>query len=516
MIATNLNVEYKQMENSTKIECKTCGSIINKSGWLKHITTKKHLGGGNLVVLTSERNSKMRTLTNSLRTDRIKEIGIEKVREIERLKKKKQRAAIKAGLPQRIRNVHPAENKTDEIILELKEAEESVKKIDNKKERIKLVEVVNQARAQVATGEKTLPEAKKLVKATIQKIREDDNSVNNCEKLVDKLDNKNLKNLNSSQKVEKETLEGYIKNIGRIYKALSGEEWDCSDFTWLNATDVVIEHIENMKLENGTKRNYFNSIYSILRRIEGYSHLTTEYNKMKTFYGDMVDQARGQNKLTASEAKNILPWKTIVSYNDPTWTEEAKLLYKLYTAIPPRRLKDYGLMKYIKNKSVPTVRKLDKYYNYLVVNKNSNPIALVINNYKTKKRYGTYTVDLTLSDQKPHFRFSEIKKAIKSFAKETNIKSGELVFPNTKGKPYRRNFTTWLHFLFKALNKKISVNLLRHSFISNFLQKNPSVTDNTVKKMASVMGHNPNTFRSYRKLDAPIIESDSEYDSEED
>jgi uncharacterized protein YneF (UPF0154 family) len=54
------------------------------------------------------------------------------------------------------------------------------------------------------------------------------------------------------------------------------------------------------------------------------------------------------------------------------------------------------------------------------------------------------------------------------------------------------------------------VNLLRHAFISNFLDKNPNVSDNTVKKLAHSLGHKPETMRSYRKLDAPVEESDEE------
>jgi hypothetical protein len=166
-------------------------------------------------------------------------------------------------------------------------------------------------------------------------------------------------------------------------------------------------------------------------------------------------------------------------------------------------------MKYIKGKSVPAVKELDKFYNYIVVNKHNNPIALVINNYKTKKVYKTYTVDLTLGDLKPHFRFSEIRTAIKAFAKATGIKSTELVFPNTKGDIYQQ-FTPYVNFLFKSTGKRISVNLLRHSFITEFLAKNPKVSDNTIKKMSHSMGNSIEMFRSYRRIDAPVDESDGD------
>lgn len=506
MIATTKNEEY-EVQTDGKVKCTKCGSVVNVSGYTKHKKTLKHLSD-NLTIKSSDRHVQMRTITNQTREKQIEVIGLDQVREKERLKKQKQRADKKAGVIPRVRNIPVADNKKDATIDEFNQAKKDIDNTQGKKERLQLTQVINDARQQVSSGTKSLPEVKKLLKAKIVKVNECQSDIYNCEKLVDILDSKNLKNLNSSFKIERSTLQGYINQIGRIYKGLSGESWDCSNFTWLNATDVVIEYVENMSGSHGTKRNYLNSIYSILRRIEGYSHLTTEYNKAKTKYGDIVDEKRGQNKLNEKEAVNILPWGTIVKYNNPEWNEEAMLLFKLYTAMPPRRLKDYSLLKYIKGKSVPIVQKMDKEFNYIVVNKNNNPIALVINNYKTKKRYGQYNVDLTLSDAKPIFRFSEIRKAIKSFSKSTNIKSGELVFPNSQGGVYR-DFTVWLHFLFKGTGKKISANLLRHAFISNFLSKNPNVSDNTIKKLAHSLGHKPETMRSYRKLDAPV-ESDEE------
>lgn len=503
-------VKYKTMDNK-KVKCNRCGSTVLKSSFTRHNSTAKCLAGksGDLQVRKTARHQQMRTNTSNARTKLIKEIGIEKVREAERLKKRKQREKNKTKQKQ-----SPPENEHDEALVEIKEAKAQVEEIKDKEKRLKLIEVINDARNQIATGKKTLPETKKIIKTTIQKINEDSEGKENCNTLVDRLDSKNLKNPNAHHKIERNTLEGYIHAIERVYKGMSGETFDCSDFTWLNNTDAVIEYVENMKTADGTKRNYFNAIYSILRRLEGYSHLTTEYNKAKTRYGDIVDDERGKNRLSDKEAKNILPWTTLVNYNDKSWNEEARLLFKLYTAMPPRRVKDYALLKYIKGKSIPKVKQMDKSYNYIVVNGNGNPIALVINNFKTRKTYGTYTVDLTIPDVKPHFRFSEIKKAIKNFAKATGVKSGDIVFPNTQGEPYRKDFTAkWIHFLFKGTGKKIGVNLLRHSFISHFLDKNPNVNQNTVKKIAYTMSHKPDTFRSYRKLDAPVeYESDTDDD----
>ena len=233
---------------------------------------------------------------------------------------------------------------------------------------------------------------------------------------------------------------------------------------------------------------------------------------MLNSYTEKVDEARGQNRMNETESQNYMPWPQIVKYNDPSWTDEAKLLFKLYTAIPPRRIKDYSLMKYVKGKSVPTVKEMDKNYNYLVLNNNKNPIALIFNNYKTKKVYGQYSVDLTKPDSKPHFRYSEIRKTAKNAFLETGASSGELVFPSANGKVIRDFTRIWMYDLFKGTGKKISANDLRHSFLTHLHRSDSNMTDNTIKLFSKAMSHSASMSRSYRRVDAPTspIESDDD------
>jgi hypothetical protein len=492
----NLNIaEYKTMENSKKVQCTKCGSIILKSSLTRHQKTKKCIGENHLIHKSSDRHESMREHSKKIRDTKISTTSIEQVREYEKLKKRKQRQDKKDGKPVRVRK--QPDSKCDEALVEFNQAEKEVKMIDNKDERTSLIQVINEARKSVATGSKSFPEAKEIMKKKINKINEVIVNDTNIVNYAGKLDRTNLSN--PSSKIEPKTIQNYLSSIGRIYKQMSGDVWDGTDFDWLNNQEAVEEHIVGMVLSDGTKRNYFNAIYSILKRIEGYCHLTPVYKRMLDRYNNLIDTQRGKNVMSKKEEKNIMSWNKIVTYNDKSWTDEARLLHRLYTSMPPRRLKDYSHMKYVRGKSMDIVRSMDKKYNYIVVNKYKNPISLVINNYKTKKRYGTFIVDLTQKDS-IHFRYSEIKKAIKNFVKSSAIKSGELVFPNTKGDMYQ-DFTSWVHHLFKKTGRKISVNLLRHSFISDYLDDNPRATDNQIKKMSIAMGHKPETFRSYRKLD---------------
>ena len=78
-----------------------------------------------------------------------------------------------------------------------------------------------------------------------------------------------------------------------------------------------------------------------------------------------------------------------------------------------------------------------------------------------------------------------------------NIKSRDFLFTTNSGKPHS-NFTDIVMSVFKYDNKRLTPNLLRHAFISHYLNDDHSVND--MKIMASFLGHNLQTMMKYRKL----------------
>ena len=388
----------------------------------------------------------------------------------------------------------------DEQKHDMKATEAEIKNLP-KNEKIQYHKIINEARKEKAKNILTLPETQKIIIQKVQRLKDDLIGIKNCQSLINKLDHKNLTNIKGQ--IEQKTMKAYINQIGTLYKKMNGnKQFNCSDFSWLNAVDVVQDFIENRTPEwkTGSKHNTFKAIYSILRRLEGYQHLTIPYRKLMTKWNDIYKKEKGTNLLSNKERDNFISWKTIKDFDNPRWKANDRLLFKLYTAIPPRRNKDYSLMKFIKGKSVPESQKLDKNYNYIITNKNGNAIALIYNNYKTKKRYGQYTIDLTKPDQKPNFIFSDIKRAMKNVIKETGIKSGDLLFPNVSGS-VNTKFSDRINNLFSMTKKKISVNILRHSFITDFIDKNPKLSDNTKGLIAKYLGHSSSMFDSYRRLD---------------
>lgn len=172
-------------------------------------------------------------------------------------------------------------------------------------------------------------------------------------------------------------------------------------------------------------------------------------------------------KLDNANQKNI---KT--TYNDlinklENITGTDQLLLSMYTLIPPVRC-DYHKLK---------IDYEHKYYEYkpnentIFIYENDAYICLI--DYKTKNAYGNHIIKV------PSSLFDIIKNNI------TN--SQHYLFENTNKKPYTRSaFSDYVrHVMFKLFNENITINTLRHLYITHHikLDTNPADKLNISKKM---------------------------------
>jgi len=142
----------------------------------------------------------------------------------------------------------------------------------------------------------------------------------------------------------------------------------------------------------------------------------------------------------------------------------------LYTLIPPRRLLDYTLMK---------LRNYDESKdNYMGKKK------FFFNNYKTDKSYGKQTIDIN----------TKLYNIIKKWEKKHN--NDYLLFSDN-GKPLQPSQLTLR--LNKLFGKRVSVNALRHSFITeDVLEAMPEIRK--LEKTAREMGHSLDSQILYKKI----------------
>lgn len=124
--------------------------------------------------------------------------------------------------------------------------------------------------------------------------------------------------------------------------------------------------------------------------------------------------------------------------------------------------------------------------NIILVDVNNNPISIILNDYKTYKTYGKYTIDLKQNNHLYISTYNYIK----------NKPINKYIFND------RKNFYEQIYNTFKSTNKNISCNILRHSYITKFIKDNPldTTNDNVYTQESYKMGNSKNMFITYRKV----------------
>ena len=153
---------------------------------------------------------------------------------------------------------------------------------------------------------------------------------------------------------------------------------------------------------------------------------------------------------------------------------QSYVVLALYHEIPPRRLKDFTEMK-VRDFNVETD-------NYMTKG------SLVFNKYKTSSTYGTQTVKMPV----------KLKNLL---AKYVALGPNEYLLYNPRtGKPLTNvQLNAKIGHVF---GKPVSVNILRHSFLSTQYQNAPPLAD--MQANATAMGHSVLQALTYVKLDAPV------------
>jgi len=146
------------------------------------------------------------------------------------------------------------------------------------------------------------------------------------------------------------------------------------------------------------------------------------------------------------------------------------VLLSCYILIPPRRLLDYTSFK-IRNFNLTKD-------NYM------KGKTFIFNNYKTAKTYGTNVVDIS-----PKL-FSIIKKWIA-------INDSDFLITGNNDRFKQISAPQLTNMLNTFFNKRVSVNILRHSFLTHLYKDIPDLKD--MKERASDMGHDIETAISYIK-----------------
>lgn len=287
-------------------------------------------------------------------------------------------------------------------------------------------------------------------------------------------------------KIADSSLKTYASILSNLYKRVSKDE-DVSkaqDYFIKNVKEVLT-HLKD--LEGGKRKTVLASLVGLTEKNEKASD---QYRKQMLDDKGKYDDEQKDQKMTDAQRENWVTQEEVTKLyeqldkeNRPFLTREKLkpaefqqvqnwLILALYHLQPPRRLMDYTEMK---------LREIDEEKdNYVKAN------TLVFNRYKTAKTHGKEVVNMN-----PKLKFI--------LNKWKNLNPNEYMLVGSTGK--KLTSSQLQQRLNQILGKKASVNILRHSFLSEKYKDLPAVRE--LEERAEDMGHTLEQALLYVKKDAP-------------
>ena len=294
------------------------------------------------------------------------------------------------------------------------------------------------------------------------------------------------------------TFIGYLKRISILRREITASP----GFDFLKNTEKIINTVIEKYDSASTRAATFVSLTSICGRLQSFEEQYRIYSDFGNNLQKKIIEKSKENTLSANQEKSWLPWDKILDLAPAikAMSISDQLIYGLYTQHPPRRIMDYfNLSIFIEKQSSGSLELIPSDGNYLVVDSANVPIGLSISIYKTSKSYGPY-----------RFLLEKNSKLFNLF--QTYIAHipahGDFLFNNQELQCVdETSFSRKIGNIFdsatlKVFGKKIRVtaNILRHSFISNMLEKNLFKTFALRTQKAFEMGHSITQQLLYAKF----------------
>lgn len=280
----------------------------------------------------------------------------------------------------------------------------------------------------------------------------------------------------SDQPLSYNTVKAYFKNASRVYKLMTGKDWDCKSFDWMLDREKVVEFIRNQWKTPRTQQMYISQLTGLLKRMPDHRNVYAQYS------ADVmsVPDKRIYNEMDEDEKKRILPWRAILDAKPQGLDKQQKLLFELMRDVP-RRAGTYRILQY-REDDIPDA-------NYLIWRDDS--LRLVLKKYKIQalRAYGEQEYPLNL-------------KTV-SALRALNPKAGSYLWPAKSGKPMDNS--RFVQYLVQTSKKAFGDDHgmgsrdWRKSKASFISKQNISVAEKTAS--AQRLGHSLKELMLYSKLE---------------
>jgi len=308
--------------------------------------------------------------------------------------------------------------------------------------------------------------------------------------------------IDEKRNIKSNSLNAYITSIKKLHQALEDKDYKNLDF--LKDTDKVQEFLDNLKI--ATQKNYIASIIVSLdaqnqknkydELIKKYREILDETNKKfaEDYESGHKSESQEKNWVSMKELKKVMNGylndikERELFKKDELNKKQMALLQKWVIANlflnednPPTRL-DYDMEIISKTEFDKLDDDEKKENNYLVITSRNNKM-FSFNEYKTSGKYGQ-------NDVKVGKKLNSVLNIWLKYNKTDSL------LLNSKGEPLSANgLGKQIKSTFAPTGKNISVNMLRHIFLT---EKYPNNNDEKGKD-AKKMGHSVEMQGKYSK-----------------
>ena len=277
------------------------------------------------------------------------------------------------------------------------------------------------------------------------------------------------------------TLDSYLKYLINLHKDIFNSK-EFTSFNWLNNYDKVMDSIKEKSYL--TQRNILNAVIVALNAGKGKTEVIDKYSNLRDNFNKqyLENVANGKNK---KQDDNMISRKELDEYintyekiikvkkcrsNKNMTPKELKefqmfVILKFYQKYPLRA--DLATFKFINSED-----EKEDGENYYLWNKG----IILMNTYKTSKKYGNYTINLD----------KDINALFKCLIKKKTNKNNNYLITKINGEPMsKKEFSNLVIQFFKTnFNKRIGVTLLRKIYLQKY-----SDVKKDMEKDAQLLGH---------------------------
>lgn len=272
-------------------------------------------------------------------------------------------------------------------------------------------------------------------------------------------DNPNEKFMNNllKKQLTEHTQKRYIGDMKRIFTLVGNK-----DIVTLVKNGKIKDTLEISKYATGTKRGMMILILQGIRDMK--IKVGKKIVQKLEVYVEVLKQQESDAIKEKTEKEAVLSFKEYLQQAKDAYGENSKmyLIGKMYEELTLRD--DFQLL--ISQKMTK-----DTEHNYLILNKEK--IRIIINKYKTEKRYGVISVLLS----------KRLSTMIKRYIEKNNLKLGDYLFGD-------KELSDYVNYNNKKIGLNGSISLFRKMKITE-LYNDPKVSKEEKIEFASKMAHSP-------------------------